>query len=81
LCLYFCRVRVLPHLLPPEGYFSCDCRDAPASFCADSLDCFGDLAISVGVGIGLFLFDVEIFCVLAHDDEVDGGGRGGLEGR
>ena len=48
----------------------------------DAFDCFGDLAGAIWSGEGAFFFYVEVFCVFADDDEVDGGfgGEGSFDG-
>ena len=70
----------MAHLLPAEGDVTRHGGDAAAGAGADAFDGFGDLAVAVGVRVGLFFLDVEVFGVFAHDDEVDGGLGGGLEG-
>lgn len=65
----------IAHPLAAECNVACHFGDAERGTLGDALDGLGDLAI--GGVVRLLLLDVEVFCVLADDDEVDGVGEFG----
>lgn len=67
--------------LPAQRDVACHRGDAVGGVLGDAFDGFGDFG-AVGGGVGAFFLDVEVFCVFADDDEVDGvgGGGGGFHG-
>lgn len=65
----------VPHALPAERNVARHGRNVGRRVFRNALDGFGD-AGAVGRGVGFLLLDVEVFGVLADDDEVYGAGSG-----
>lgn len=63
--------------LPAQGDLPGHGGDAVRGAFGDAFDRLRYLAGAIGGVEGSFFLDVEVLGVLAHDDEVDGGGGGG----
>lgn len=75
--VYAFHVSTGADLLAAESDFARHGCDAAGGFFGDAFDCFGNLAIAGGGVEGALFLHIQVFCVLPHNDEVDGLFRGG----